>query len=131
MVPSSNNNTICELKETVAMLDLDVLCISEKWPHSKVKNAEIEISGYALFQKDRKNREGGVVAVYAKSTYLPKPFKLWSEWDFGLQKGVYWGPKPKSLVMGAMYRPPKCKADAFHYTGSHMEALAWKKVCTF
>ena len=91
-----------------------------------MKNAGIEIPGYTLFQKDRKNRVGGV-AIYAKTTCLPKPFELKSEWDSGLEVVFIEIQKPKSLVIGAVYRPPKCKADAFHHIGSHLEALTLGK----
>ena len=71
------------------------------WLHSKVNDAEIAIPGYALFRKDRKNRGGGV-AVYAKTTCLPKPFKLKSAWDSGLEVVFIEIQKPKSVVIGAM-----------------------------
>ena len=57
-VPSTENSAIDEVRDLAMRLDLNVLCMSETWPHYKVKNRKMEITGYFSGTACRRGQNG-------------------------------------------------------------------------
>ena len=49
--------------------NIDVLGVAESWTNDKILDAEIAISGYEMFRKDRMDKRGGGVLLYVKEGY--------------------------------------------------------------
>ena len=114
LVPSGNNSTMHEIRDLVRTEDIDILCISETWLHKAVKDKEVSIPGFTMFQKDRtkskgKRANGGGVAIFARNTLQPVTFTLECDIRAGLEAilaVVRLPGQPKTMVVGAAYRVP-------------------------
>ena len=45
----------------------DLICITESWANANIGDGEINMNGYTVFRRDRKNRIGGGVLLYVKN----------------------------------------------------------------
>ena len=52
----------------VADIEPDIIGIIESWAHKDMVVAELMLSGYAIFRKNRQERMGGEVIVYTKDS---------------------------------------------------------------
>ena len=43
----------------VADVDLHIIGITETWANKDIVNAELALTGYVMFRKDRRERRGG------------------------------------------------------------------------
>ena len=59
-----------ELKVTVALHDVSVVCVSETWFKDYMGNDSLNLHGFNLERKDRKNGRAGGVACYLRSDLL-------------------------------------------------------------
>ena len=50
-----NNNKREEIGLLIKSHDIDILGITESWTHKDVEDAELNLNGYTMFRKDRKN----------------------------------------------------------------------------
>ena len=58
-------NKIDELSGTVSLLSLDIVVITETWLSPNVSNSAINLNGFSIFRRDRRDgRRGGGVCVY-------------------------------------------------------------------
>ena len=51
---------------TVETLHPDIVGVTESWATDKIYDAELELTGYTLFRKDRVLKRGGGVLLYVK-----------------------------------------------------------------
>ena len=54
-------NKKCELDIMVADIDPHVIGVTESWVKKYRVNAELSLTGYIMFRKDRRERRGGVI----------------------------------------------------------------------
>jgi len=92
------NNKLELFSATVYDLNLDLIGITESWATRNVLDAELSLSGYQLFRRDRSTENrGGVVLLYVRDT--PKAVEYHMDSQFAehvwCQKG--------SLVVGVTY----------------------------
>ena len=52
----------------VADIDPHVIGITESWANKDIVHAELALTGYVMFTKDRRERRGGGVIVYIKES---------------------------------------------------------------
>ena len=103
-------NSLCDLKDFTSDYKPSILALSETWLDTSVVDAELTIKGYSLYRKDR-NRHGGGVAVYLKSSLTTQPIgdlikptpesSLESLWI-----AVSSPTLPSSIALCVCYRPP-------------------------
>ncbi len=59
-------NKINQLNIMVEDIDPDIIGITESWATTDVSDAELGLTGYVIFRKDRIGRRGGGVILYIK-----------------------------------------------------------------
>ena len=52
----------------VADIEPDIIDITESWAHKDMVDAELMLTGYVMFRKDRQERMGGRVIMYIKDS---------------------------------------------------------------
>ena len=60
-------NKTDELELYVVEENPDLICITESWANANIGDGEINMNGYTVFRRDRKNRIGGGVLLYVKN----------------------------------------------------------------
>ena len=55
-----------ELNIMVEDIDLRISGITESWANTDITDAELDMSGYEMFRRDRIGRRGGGVILYVK-----------------------------------------------------------------
>ena len=68
-----------ELNITIEDTDLHIIGIAEYWAATGISDAELWITGYVMFRKDRIGRSGGGVIVYIKESFQAYEIKLEKE----------------------------------------------------
>ena len=61
-------NKTNELDIKVADIDPQVIGITESWENKDIVDAELTLTGYVMFRKDRGERRGGGVILYIKES---------------------------------------------------------------
>ena len=65
-----------ELKVTVAIHDVSVVCVSETWFKDYMGNDSLNLHGFNLERKDRKNGRAGGVACYLRCNFLKTHYRF-------------------------------------------------------
>ena len=65
----------------VAYIDPHVIGITESWANKDIVDAELALTGYVIFRKDRRDRMGGGVILYIKESIQAYEITLNSEAD--------------------------------------------------
>ena len=63
-------------------IDPHIIGITESWANTDITDAELGLSGYAMFRRDRIGRRGGGVILYAKESIQAYEIKLEREADY-------------------------------------------------
>ena len=71
-----------ELNIMVENIDLHIIGITESWANTDITDAELELTGYVMFRRDRIGRRGGGVILYFKELIQAYEIKLESETDY-------------------------------------------------
>ena len=87
-------------------IDPHIIGITESWANIDITDAELGLTGYVMFRRDRIGRMGGGVILYVKESIQANEIKLESEADcdesvlvqnsFKKFKINYWISLPKS-----------------------------------
>ena len=81
-------------------IDPHIIGITESWANIDTTDAELGLTGYVMFRKDRIGRRGGGVILYVKESIQAYEIKLEREADcddcFRKFKINYWISLPKS-----------------------------------
>ena len=103
----SKPHAIEHLSAELIGYDIDAAVISETHLKKKHVDSCVNVSGYALFRRDRPNRKGGGVAIYVRQTFTA------SEWSpvaaLDRQFELLWvkvGHGTDIAFIGALYHPP-------------------------
>ena len=67
-------NKLDELQATVAVLNPDIVGITESWAHDNILDGELSLPGFDLFRCDRTSTKGGGVLLYVLSELRPTAF---------------------------------------------------------
>ena len=57
-----------ELKVIVEDIDPHIIGITESWANEDISDAELGLTGYVMFRRDRIGRRGGGVVLYVKES---------------------------------------------------------------
>ena len=85
----------------------DVICIVESWLAPDILDSELTLPGYTVFRLDR-NRHGGGVAVYVRSSLSPSVLFSSDSLEFLI---VSLTSHNRPLCIGTFYRPPSSPQD--------------------
>ena len=72
-----------ELNIMVEDTDPHIIGITESWAITDITDAELGLTGYVMFRRDRIGRRGGGVILYVKESIQAYEIKLESEADYG------------------------------------------------
>ena len=66
------------------MVDIDphIIGITESWANTDITDAELGLTGYVMFRRDRIGRRGGVVIIYVKESIQAYEIKLERKADY-------------------------------------------------
>ena len=65
-----------ELNIMVEDIDPHIIGITESWANTYISDAELGLTGYVMFRKDRIGRRGGGVILYVKESIQAYEIKL-------------------------------------------------------
>lgn len=103
---SSLPNKMSELRDRVENSDYDIVAVTETWANEQVTDAELTMSGFSAYRKDRVGAKGGGLIIYINNRLrgwinedlTDSPFKesLWCNVQL----------KQQLLLVGLCYRSP-------------------------
>ena len=71
-----------ELNIMVEDIDPHIIGITESWANTDITDAELGLTGYVMFRRNRIGRRGGGVILYVKESIQAYEIKLESEADY-------------------------------------------------
>ena len=71
-----------ELNIMVEDIDSHIIGITESWANTDITDAELGLTGYVMFRRDRIGRRGGGVVLYVKESIQAHEIKLEREADY-------------------------------------------------
>ena len=88
----------------VADIDPHVTGITESWANKDIVDAELALTGYVMFRKDRRERRGGGVMLYIKESIQAYEITLKSETN--CEEAIWCNivTKNSTLTIGVVYR---------------------------
>ena len=124
---------LCHLDEVKCLLktrNIDILCITETWLESNIKDCLVTISDYAIFRCDLSS--GGGVCVYVRDNLSAKLIKSDYSQIPGMEEiwlNIQYKYFP-SLILGCVYRHPKASHNTYEelYTRLSTMSLCKKPV---
>ena len=90
----------------VADIDPHVIGITESWANEDIVDAELALTGYVMFRKDRRERRGGGVILYIKESIQAYEITLKSEADSVEAILCNIVTRNSTLTIGVVYRSP-------------------------
>ena len=63
-------------------IDTHIIGITKSWANTDITDAELRLTGYVMFRRDRIGRRGGGVILYVKESIQAYKIKLESEADY-------------------------------------------------
>ena len=63
-------------------IDSHIIGITESWANTDITDAELGLTGYVMFRKDRIGRRGGGVILYGKESIKAYKIKLKRKADY-------------------------------------------------
>ena len=102
-------NKLNELNIMVDDIDPHIIGITESW--ANIRDAELGLTGYVMFRKDRIGRRGGGVILYVKESIQAYEIKLEKEADCdkAVWRKIVSG--NSKLTIGFVYRSPNINED--------------------
>ena len=98
-----------EFRTLISTEKIDIAIISETWMNTETREflAEYQISGYDMYESNRKGRKGGGVVIYVKDSitcYRKSDIKVNDNTE---SVWVEISNSRKKIILGAIYRSPK------------------------
>ena len=89
----------------VADIDPHVIGLTESWANEDIVDAELALTGYVMFRKDRRERRGGGVILYIKESIQAYEITLKSEAD--CEEAIWCNivTRNSTLTIGVVYSP--------------------------
>ena len=93
----------------VADIDPYVTDITESWTNKDIVDAELALTGYVMFKKDRRERRGGGVILYIKESIQVYEITLKKEAD--CEEAIWCNivTRNSTLTIGVVYRSPNIR----------------------
>ena len=100
-----------ELNNMVEDIDPHIIGITESWATPNISEAELGMTGYVMFRKDRLGRRGGGVILYIKESIQAYEIKLEKEAE--CEEAVWCNivTGNSTLTVGLVYRSPNIRIE--------------------
>ena len=92
-------------------IDPHIIGITESWANIDITDAELGLTGYVMFRKDRIGRRGGGVILYVKESIQAYEIKLEREADCDEAVWCKIVSGNSKLTIGLVYRSPNINED--------------------
>ena len=93
-----------ELNIMVEDIDPHIIGITESWANTDITDAELGLTGYVMFRRDRMGRRGGRVILYVKESIQAYEIKLEREADYDEAVWCKIVSGNSKLTIGLVYR---------------------------
>ena len=92
-------------------IDPHIIGITESWATTDISDAELGMTGYVMFRKDRIGRRGGGIILYIKKSTQAYEIKLQkeAECEEAVSCNIVTG--NSTLTVGLVYRSPNISID--------------------
>ena len=100
-----------ELNIMVEAIDPHIIGITESWANIDITDAELGLTGYVMFRKDRTGRRGGGVILYVKESIQAYEIKLEREADCDEAVWCKIVSGNSKLTIGLVYRSPNINEE--------------------
>ena len=100
-----------ELNIMVEDIDPHIIGITESWANIDITDAELGLTGYVMFRKDRIGRRGGGVILYVKESIQAYEIKLEREADCDEAVWCKIASGNSKLTIGLVYRSPNINEE--------------------
>ena len=100
-----------ELNIMVEDIDPHIIGITESWANIDITDAELGLTGYVMFRKDRIGRRGGGVILYVKESIQAYEIKLEREADCDEAVWCKIVSGNSKLTIGLVYRSPNINEE--------------------
>ena len=90
----------------VAYVDLHIIGITETWANKDIVDAELALTGYVMFRKDRRERRGGGVVLYI--TEFIQVYEITLKSVAVCEEAIWCNivTRNSTLTIGVVYRSP-------------------------
>ena len=61
-----------ELRERIAVQKPDIIAVVETWAYPEIRDAELALEGFIMYQVDRRQQHGGGVILFVRDTLVSK-----------------------------------------------------------
>ena len=92
-------------------IDSHIIGITESWANTYITDAELGLTGYVMFRRDRIGRRGGGVILYVKESIQANEIKLESEADYDEAVWCKIVSGNSKLIIGLVYRNPNINEE--------------------
>ena len=92
-------------------IDPHIIGINESWANTDITDAELGLTGYIMFRRDRIRRRGGGVILYVKESIQADEIKLESEADYDEAVWCKIVSRNSKLTIGLVYRSPNINEE--------------------
>ena len=91
--------------------DPHITGITESWANTDITDAELGLTGYVMFRRDRIGRRGGGVILYVKESIQAYEIKLEREADYEEAVWCKIVSGYSKLTIGLVYRSPNINEE--------------------
>ena len=120
---------ISEIAETLNTKDTDIAFFTETWLKNSVPDEAINIAGYHLLRRDRKQRAHGGVCLYAKNSFACRPLLELQSEDFEVLWTLVQAKRlPRgfsNIVVGFVYNSPDADCSAMSSRLLYLFLCVW------
>ena len=95
----------------VADIEPDIIGITESWAQKDMVDAELMLSGYVIFRKDRQVRTGGGVIMYIKDSIQAYEIQMEKEAECEEAMWCNIAITNSTLTIGLIYRSPNIREE--------------------
>ena len=92
-------------------IDPHIIGITESWANTDITDAELGLTGYVMFRRDRVGRRGGGVILYVKESIQAYEIKLEREADFDEAVWYKTVTGNSKITIGLVYQNPNINED--------------------
>ena len=100
-----------DLDFMIADMEPDIIGITESWAHKDMVDAELMLSGYVMFRKDRQERMGGGVIMYIKDSTQAYEIQMEKEAECEEAIRCNIATQNSTLTIGLIYRSPNIRQE--------------------
>jgi exonuclease III len=91
--------------------NFDIIGVVETWTYDNISDSEMNMDGYTMYRKDRKDTKGGGVVLYIRDTIISTSIDKEIHQDFQESTWCLVELEETSLIVGLCYRSPSSTSE--------------------